>query len=167
MTASISRSALIFYGFNPAPSVAGMHIDERGQRRLIYWTDVMAERRKRQAERLRRKREDFVKHIHAYRLLVAYYDQDLMGGWQAMIEDWRGRDFDVWIDRDRKWLRPMLMEVFPVVLPIGCEEKRWEMWKPAFAQQFRRRMQDGEPVGVAYVLWDRSGMPAPINLSGK
>lgn len=160
ISAIFTRSALVFHGFNPGPDVAGMETDVHGVRHIIRWSDVMAKRRERQRELLARKRN--CAQSRAHRLTVAYYDQDLMGGWQAMIEDWRGRDFDIWIDRDRRWLRPLLMTVYPLVLRFGNEEKEWEMWKPAFASQFRRRQQDGEPVGVDYLWWDGSGKPRPV-----
>ena len=69
----------------------------------------------------------------------------LMGGWQAFID---GLDYHVWIDRDRKWSKANLMRLFPVTL-FG-----WEEWKAAFAETYKRRKQDGRPVGVAY-LWQR------------
>jgi hypothetical protein len=148
-----TRSALVFHGFNPASNVAGMEIDTRG-RHIITWDEVMQKRRERQREQLWRKREWFVKPMRAYKLYVAYYDQDLMGGWQAMLEDWRGRDYDIWIDRDRRWLEPIIMQAFSLVLPLGTEREQWCCWKPAFAQQFKRRMQDRQPLGVAYLWWN-------------
>lgn len=162
MTSLFTRSAVEYYSKGPVrPDLAFLEIDTRGDRHVITWDQVMEARRKRQAEQLRRKRE--VAAVRAYKLWVAYFDQDLMGGWQAMLEDWRGRGYDIWIDRDRDWLKPKLMKAFPLVLAIGSVEAQWQMWKPEFARRFERRWQDRQPLGVAYLWWDGSGAPKAID----
>ena len=120
----------------------------------VTWAEVLENRRIWQRERLRRKREWCVNEVRAYRISVAYFDQDLMGGWQAMIEDWRGRGYSIWIDRDARRLEPHLMRLFPLILPVGSEHDQWQAWKPAFARQFERRRHDRQPQGVAYFWWD-------------
>jgi hypothetical protein len=80
-----------------------------------------------------------------------------------MLEDWRGRGYDIWIDRDRDWLKPKLMKAFPLVLEIGSVEARWQMWKPEFARRYERRRQDREPLGVAYLWWDGRGTPKAVD----
>lgn len=152
----MTRSALVYWGHNPAPDVALVLIDDRG-RHVVTWADVMRMRRERQQEQLRRKR--CVVEWRAYKLWVAYFDQPLMGGWQALLEDWRGRPYSEWIDRDRSWLRPMLMKLFPLVPDVGTENTQWGEWKPAFAEQFERRRQDGRPLGVACLWWDQYDAP--------
>jgi hypothetical protein len=123
----------------------------------VTWSQVMENRRRRQAEILRRKRH--VEEWRAVKLWVAYFDQSLMGGWHAFLDGisrWR-----VWIDRDRPWCRKALMDLFPVVEPGLFDEESyfphcplWERWKVEFAMRYRRRTQDRRPVGVAY-LWRR------------
>jgi len=87
----------------------------------------------------------------------------IMGGWQAFIEDFRGRDGRHWIDRDQPWLMPHLLELFPLVLNFEHGELRhsdtWERWKIVFAKQYKRRTQDRRPVGIAYVWWN--GLDSP------
>jgi hypothetical protein len=155
MTAVILRSALEHWGHNPPPELAYIVRDHRASR-VVTWRDVMQARRERQAEQLRRKRE--VGGWRAYKLWVAFFDQNLMGGWQAFLETYGNvpyYDQRVWVDRDRQHLRCRLMALFPLVLPLGTEWEQWEAWKPAFASAFKRRIQDDQPLGVAYVWWDR------------
>jgi hypothetical protein len=144
----ITRSALVAWGFNPDPDVAYVERDHHGER-VVKVAEVRAARLERQRLTLDRKRE--VRPWRAVKLWVAYFDQTLMGGWHAFLEN---RDGRVWIDRDRKHIRERVMELLPVGLPFGDPGRRWEDWKPAFARQFRRRSQDRKPVGVAY-LWQR------------
>jgi hypothetical protein len=159
MSTIILRSALVHWGRKPAPDLAYVVSDRPGKYRVVTWAEVMEARRKRQEEQLRRKREWFVYPWRAYKLWVAYFDQDFFGGWQAMMEDWRGRGYDIWIDRDCTRLEPMLIKVFPLVVPLGAERDQWERWKPAFAARFERRRQDRHPLGVAYVWWNGRDVP--------
>lgn len=149
-----TRSALVFWGHNPAPDVARVEIDWRGERRVVTWADVMHERREWQRRILERKR--YVEPWRAHKLWVAYFDQNLFGGWQAFLEDFRGRNGRRWIDRDAPGLQKTLMELFPMSLPFGDAREQWEGWKPLFAHRFKRRMQDHKPLGVAYVWVRRS-----------
>ena len=153
MTAYMTRSAMEYWGHNPAPDIAGCEIDHRG-RRLITWSDVMRHRREQMEWSLRHKRE--CAEWRAYKVWVAYFDMFIMGGWQAFID--RGRERE-WIDRDRRRLKPHLMRLFPLVLPLGSEGEQWSVWKQQFAKQFQRRRQDRRPLGVAYVLWDGKSQP--------
>lgn len=105
----------------------------------------MRARRERQDEILRRKR--YTEPWRAWKLEVAYYDQPLMGGWQAMLITY-GTIEREWIDRDRKYYCEEVMRLFPLTL-FG-----WEDWKPEFARRFKRRKQDHRPVGVA-TIWKR------------
>lgn len=148
MACLVERSALVAWGRNPAPDLAYVVGDGRSYRK-VTWDEVIEERRKKQSARLRLIRE--VPEWRACRVQVAYFDQDLMGGWQAFLTDWRGRGGDTWIDRDGRWAVGQLMNIFPLVLTLGTEREQWEQWKVAFAGQYARRRQDGEPVGVAYV----------------
>ncbi len=152
MSAIIMRSALVFWGQNPPPELHHI-VDDGRTRRIVTWADVMAARREKQ-----RKRLDMIRRVEeprAHRLMVAYFDQDLMGGWHAFIEGIQGRnEYGTWINRDRSWLIPQLLREFPLVLPFGTEREQWQMWMPAFAQQFKRRTQHGHPVGVQLVWWD-------------
>lgn len=68
MTTIITRSALVFWGRNPAPDVAYV-VDGR----IITWGEVMDTRRKNQRERLRRKR-----HVDEWRA-----HQPPGAGWQG------------------------------------------------------------------------------------
>lgn len=127
-----------------------------GGRRVVTWAEVIEERRKQQASRLIQKR--YVKEWRPYKIWVAYYAQFLMGGWHAFIENRYGRE---WIDRDREWLRPRLMDLFPLVLRLkssqdsfGYDEDDFHRWKIEFAKQFKRRSQCRRPVGVAYIWWN-------------
>jgi hypothetical protein len=160
MTSIMTRSAVEFYSGKAAPpDLAFIEFDTRGDRHIITWAQVHAARRERQARRLAMIRDAHLER--AYRINVSYYDQWIMGGWQVMMDDWRGRDYAVWIDRDRQCFKAKLMKCFPLVLPLGSEESQWREWKEAFANQYQRRRQDGQPVGVAYLWWDGRGQPKP------
>ena len=121
------------------------------------------ERRERQEKRLSALRNVVVVKRRAYRVWCAYFDMPLMGGWQVMMEDFRGRDSfnHHWIDRDFHTFKPELMRLFPLVAEAGSEACQWQQWKPAFAARFERRRQDGEPLGVAYIWWDSHSRNAP------
>jgi hypothetical protein len=155
MTAIIKRSFLVAMGQTPPPDLAYVISDHRG-RRVVTWAEVLQDRRERQREQLRRKREGWGPGPErAYKLWVAYFDQNLMGGWHAFLETYRpGLSQRTWINRDCRWLIPVLMQLFPLVLPLGSERDQWALWMPAFAQQHKRRMQDRHPVGVAPVWWN-------------
>jgi hypothetical protein len=114
----------------------------------ITWADVM----KRRCERQRRKRQSPL--WRPWKLWVAYFDQPLMGGWHTFLEDWRGRDSRVWIDRDRRHIRKSLMGLFPLILPLEDEDSDWRRWQVEFARTYQRRTQHGRPLGVAHVRWD-------------
>jgi hypothetical protein len=144
LTSIITRSALVFYGHNPAPDVASVVIDHEG-RHVITWDDVMRRRREEQDRRLAWKRR--VDEWRACKVWVAYFDQVFYGGWHAFLED----------RLDCQWLRgregdERLMKMFPLV-PDG-EPDRWRAWMIAFAKKFKRRRQHRKPLGVAY-LWRR------------
>ncbi len=153
------RSALVYWGHNPAPNVAYVLVNWGGKfgRQTVTWADVMAKRREDQCRRLELKRA--IVEWRAYKLWVAYFDQNLMGGWHAFLEDWRGAGYRIWIDRDRTWMKAKLMETFPLCLPLGTECEQWERWKVEFARQFERRRQDRQPVGVAYIWWNQRDSP--------
>jgi hypothetical protein len=157
----ITRKALIAWStifgnpVKPVPELAYIVTDYRG-RRIVTWSDVLDARRKRQQERLRLVR--YTPEWRAYRVWVAYFDMPLMGGWQAFID--RGaRQCGGWIDRDRSWLKPVLMRMFPLLLPLGTAGEQWEHWKITFAGRFERRRQDRRPVGVTYVWWNEHEEP--------
>jgi hypothetical protein len=165
MNSLFTRKAVEFYSGRPAPpTLAYVEMDHQG-RRIITWDQVMKARRERQTRRLSYIRE--ANPERAYRICVSYFDQWIMGGWQTMLDDWRGRDYAIWIDRDRQWFKAKLMRCFPLVLALGSEESQWREWKEAFAKQYERRRQDREPVGVAYIWWDgHHGEPRPISPPG-
>jgi hypothetical protein len=164
----MNRKAVEYWGRKPArPDLAYVDIDSRHQRRVVTWAEVMEARRERQ-----RKRLDLIRQVipwRAYRIWVSYFDQWLMGGWHAFLDDWRGDGYRIWIDRDCRHMKVPLMTAFPLVLPLGSEHeqwdhywKPWEQWKVEFAQNFERRRHDRRPVGVAYVWWNGRDTPRPI-----
>lgn len=157
MLASLTtRSALIAWGRNPPPELAYLTCNERGDRRVVTWTEVIDNRRKWQAERLAIIRRGCATR-HAYRFEVRYFDMPLMGGWQSALDDWRGEPYGTWPDRDLKWFKPLIMQAIPLgLLPLGSEGDQWAAWKIEFAHKFKRRMRDGRPMGVAYIWWDES-----------
>lgn len=150
MTTIITRSALVFHGHNPPPNVASVVI-ELGVRRTITWDDVMRERRERQASILARRRDVGGDEWAATKLWVAYFGQNLMGGWQAFLDS---RNYHVWIDRDGKLYKDRLMAIFQAPKHLFHQWNEWETWKEWFAKTFRRRTQCRKPLGVAY-LWKR------------
>ena len=107
-------------------------------------------KKKKQEHRLKIIRKNFYRS-HLYRINVSYFDQFLFGGWQAYIENIHE---SIWIDRDRGHLIPILMKLFPLLLPIGDRKEQWHFWKIEFARRYRKRKHHGEPVGVAYIWWD-------------
>jgi hypothetical protein len=152
MTTIISRSALAFHGHDPAPDVHSVVIDHRG-RRVVTWADVMADRRARQERILARKRH--VERERACRIWVAYFDQDLYGGWHAFLGDHRGRRGEAWVNKGRcdGPLASRLMDLFPLVLDFGDSPKeRFGRWMVAFARRYRRGTHHGRPRGCAF-LW--------------
>ena len=151
MTAIIHRGALVFHGHNPAPDVAMIVSDHLG-RHVITLEEVMEKRRERQRWRLENNRRG-EEEWRAWRLYVAYFDQDMFGGWQAMLDNFKGpQSWDsTWIDRDAKGLKEPLMQMFPFLVTD------WWEWKPLFAKQYERRRQDGQPVGVRYLWWKGRG----------
>ncbi len=140
----IHRSALVFYGHNPAPNVAAVVVDHEG-RHVVTWDDVMRERREKQKRRLDQIR--YVEEWRAVKLWVAHFGNGLMGGWHAFIDGIvQGcGGLHVWIDRDGKGYIDNLMRLFPL-------ETDWHAWKQAFAKKYKKRRQDRKPVGVVY-LW--------------
>lgn len=154
MSTIFMRSALVYHGHNPAPDVHSIVIDHRG-RHVVTWADVMRERREKQERILRHRRESHP--TRAYRVWVAYFDQWLFGGWQAFIENFQDRHSwcSHWIDRDAHQWRRRLMEMFPLLLPLGRNEReRFEDWKPAFAEQYRAGSQAGHPRGCVFLWWN-------------
>ncbi len=153
--AVMNRKAVEYWGgIKAPPELAFVHIDHAHRRRIVTWGDVMTARRERQRRRLELKRH--VERRRAYKLWVAYFDQELMGGWHAFLEDYRGDPYRIWVRAD--WLREALMEAFPLV--VGGDQ--WQRWKAAFAECFERRRQGRRPLGVAYVWWDGRDTPRPI-----
>ena len=152
MTTVITRSGLEAWGYKPAPNLAGI-VDGHE----VTWDEILAARREWQAKRLRDKRA--FRTVRAFRLMVAYFDQPFMGGWNAFLDDLRGPSYGIWIDRYSWQLKPQLMRLFPMQLPLGSEGTQWELWKADFAHQFKRRMQCGKPVGVHAILWDSINAP--------
>lgn len=146
MSTIIMRSALVFYGHNPAPDVSYVTIDPRYGRQVVTWADVMRQRREEQERRIRRKRACHLPRVH--KLWVAYFDQFVMGGWHAFLETLEER---IWIDRDRRWLKDELMRLFPSTLP-GLED--WHEWKIDFAKSHQRGRHHRRPRGVAFVWFD-------------
>jgi hypothetical protein len=147
----MTRSALVFWGHNPAPNVARVIINHKG-RRVITWEEIIAARRKLQAERLKRIRS--VNRWLPYKLWVAYFNQTFYGGWHTFLEN---RDSRYWLNQGGGHLFFWsLMKLFPVCLPLGEPWSRIEQerWMIAFAHEFKRRTQDRKPLGVAIVWWD-------------
>lgn len=153
VTTIIKRSWLESMGGNPSPDLAYIISDHHGQR-VVTWEDIHQERRRRQRQRLEQLRRG-QQELRAYKLWVAYFNQDLMGGWHAFVDTygtaWQGH---AWIDRDRRWQQPLIVKAFPILLPLWPEHELWERWKVAFACRYARRRHHGEPLGVAYLWWD-------------
>ncbi len=167
MSAIIMRSALVFHGHKPAPDVHSVVIDRRGgERRIVTWDDVMRDRRDRQARIIENKRR--VHPWRAYRLWVAYFDQWLMGGWHAFLDDFRGNHFGRWIERSPGPGTASLMRLFPAGLSLGdTDREKWERWKPAFAAQYQRGAQNGKPRGCVFLWWNERDEPRPVNFAGR
>jgi hypothetical protein len=147
VVATMNRKAMERWGHGPAPDVAYCLIHADRRREMVTWAGVMAARRAEQSRRLETKR--YARQWRACRLWVAYFDQNLMGGWHAFLDDWRGDSFRVWIRADH--LKRSVIDLFPLV-EGGLDE--WWRWMPAFAEEFERRRQAGRPVGVAFVWWN-------------
>ena len=165
----MNRKACEYWGQNPPPELAYVRGDRPGERRIVTWDEIMQERRARQSRILASRRMVLDRPSCAYRLWVAYFDQDLMGGWHAFIDNIRTRQYPgTWIDRDRRHLKPALMEVFPLVAStkkrheLFDDRTDWNRWKKAFAEVYSSRMHDEEVVGVRYVWWDGRSDPRPI-----
>lgn len=162
MSTTIMRSALEFWGHNPAPDVARVEIDHPGgDRRVVTWADVMRERREDQAWRLANKTT--VRHPwRAYRLWVAYFDQDIFGGWHAFLDDFRGDRRGRWLTRYRD-VPDRFMRLFPAGLVLGDSPyDRLQDWLPAFAKLYRRGTHCRRPRGRVYLWWDGRGEPRRI-----
>lgn len=152
MNAIFTRRAIEFWSGEPAPpDLHHVFIDNRG-RHVVTYIEHMQAKRERQRDILSSIQS--CKLWRAWKLEVAYYDQSLMGGWQAMIYTYGGGCDSRWIDRDGKGLRADLMRIFPMCLPFGSEDNQWETWKPMFAAAYKRRRQDLHPVGVGF-FWMR------------
>jgi len=78
----------------------------------VHLSDVRRCRRERQELILQRRRE-VTNEPHCWRLSVSYFDQSLMGGWHAFLDR---QHESIWIDRDMKWLKEPLMQMFPFSL---------------------------------------------------
>jgi hypothetical protein len=83
----------------------------------------------------------------------------LMGGWNAFMDDYRGRGWGIWIDRDCRWLVPQLLTGFPLVLPLGSQAQEWHLWKIEFAKRHELTRQMREPRGVLNVWWNKRDTP--------
>lgn len=143
MTTIITRSALIAWGHRPASNVASI-VDGR----VVTWQEVIANRRDWQRKRLQEIHSSGVITWRPCKLWVAYFDQRLMGGWHAFLED---RTWRTWVDRDARSMKSRIMELFPLILPFDDEYEQWHAWKVAFAKAYRKRMQCKKAVGVRYV----------------
>lgn len=160
----ITRSALVSWGRNPSPDLAYVTFDECGNRHIVTWAEVMEHRRKRQASRLELIRRMNTRRV--YRFSVRYFDMPLMGGWQSALDDWRGHSYGTWPDRDLRWFKPLIMKAIPLaLLPLGSNDEQWHAWKIEFAYQFKRRIKDRRPMGVAYLWWNRDSSDAPELIS--
>lgn len=126
------------------PGIAYAFDDGNGFR-MVTIEEARDRRRERQRVILERKREPS-ESWRAVKLWVAYFDMTLMGGWQAFIEDRHGC---LWIDRDGKFFKEPLMQLFHLSF-----FRDWCEWKPAFANRYQRRSHDGMPLGVV-CLWRR------------
>jgi hypothetical protein len=138
-------------GFLP-PGIAYAISDGDGFR-VVTVAQARENRKVRQRLILTRRREPG-RLPEAFKVWVGYFDQWLMGGWQAFLTNRRG---EAWVDRDRKFLKGALMKAFPVCLPFGEDGQLWDDWKPAFAARYQRRQQDGKPLGVAFAWLLPSG----------
>jgi len=140
MTSIFTRSALMFWSGGKVANNVHSVVDGR----IVTWDEVMENRRSNQRRRLEQIR--YVTEFKAVKVWVGYFGADLMGGWNAFIENRYDR---LWIDRDRKWLKEPLMKLFPVTLFDDFDQ-----WKTEFAKRYRRRTQRGKPVGVAFAWFD-------------
>ena len=166
MTTTFTRKGIERWGGQPLPPEIAYGVrDAPGcDIRMVSWDEVMEARRDCQREILRRKRQGLPER-RAYRLEVSYFDQWAYGGWHAFLHglhDYR------WLDKPDKHLRGPIMAAFGVLDPTLFETEgeywRFKQWKMEFAEQYKRREQDGRPVGVAYLWWDGDdGEIEPVN----
>lgn len=153
MTTIITRSALIAFGRQPAPEIASIVRDWSGVEKVVTWADVMRARHERQARQLRMKRYP-ARQRRAFKLWVAYFDQTFYGGWHAFLDGVGNHTPRCWINKQKPELRRYIMRLIPLTLPLGSDFQQFDDWMIAFAQRFKRRSQDGKPVGVTYLWWD-------------
>lgn len=155
------RSALVAWGRTPPPELHSIVSDGiNSPRRIVTWADVMNTRRERQRDRMNDIRYSAGRRV--FRVWVAYFDMELFGGWHAFID--RGeRQHGEWIDRDRSWLKPILLKTFPLLLPLGSESEQWAAWKVEFANRYQRGKHDKRPRGCHFVWWDGQCSIVPID----
>lgn len=72
----------------PHPRIASITIDEFGNRKIVTTAEALRHRQEYQHLRLARLRETHP--WRAVKLWVACFDQPLMGGWHAFLEDRNG-----------------------------------------------------------------------------
>ncbi len=156
MTTTFTRKGIEWWGGQSLPPEVAYGVRDAPcmDMQMVSWGEVMDARRRRQREILRRKRRGQPRR-RAYRLEVSYFDQWAYGGWHALLD---GLEDDRWLDKPDKHLRGPIMAAFPILVPtlfeMDDEGSRFERWKIAFAEQYKRREQCGRPVGVAYLWWD-------------
>ncbi len=141
MTTIITRKGLEHWSGRKVPPELALMVDGK----IVTWTEVMQNRRARQARILAAKRH--FEPLRAVVLEVANYGCGLMGGWQTMLY-WIGGS--CWVERDGNYYQSRLMEIFP----CGLLSFSFQTWKKEFAHLYERRRQCGQPVGVAF-LWKR------------
>lgn len=56
----------------------------------------------------------------------------------------------MWVNRDMPYNVERLMELFPMGTLFRTNFHEWMPW---FAAKYKRRRQDGKPVGVAFLWW--------------
>lgn len=150
MTTIFTRSAIIRWGCNPNidPDLAYVISDRRGKR-IVTWTEINAERRKKQRQHLEDLRH--VPIMRPTRLWVGYNPHWIFTGWFAVIDNLHHREC-AW-DRTPH-LMERLMELFPITFQYGNLREDFQMWCEVFAKINQRGRRGGKPRGFAIIRWD-------------
>lgn len=151
MKAIMTRSALIFWGHNPAPNVASVVIEVDGSRRVVTWGELMEKKRTDQRRHLEEIRH--VPTLRPARLWVGYNPNFIYQGWFAVIDNLR-QEKCVWSKSPR--LIPDLMRLFPLVIQFGNQRNDFQIWCAEFARQYQRGTCGGKPRGFTIIHWNGS-----------
>lgn len=150
MTTIMTRSAIIFWGKNPNidPDLAYVISDRRG-RRVVTWTEINEERRKKQRQHLEDIRREPI--MRPTRLWVGYNRHWIMQGWFAVLDNLHHREC-AWGRTPH--LMDQLMRLFPITFRLGSLREDFQMWCEAFSKSYPRGRYGGKQRGFTIVKWD-------------